>query len=101
VAGRGLTDWNCTFYARAGRGTGKNRGAKIYQCAAWEWWFFAGKSVIDYRGSKPWGLAKLQVFDGMLEIRGIIGRNENLLRSMVGSEIKGIDLQIFIDSDRG
>jgi hypothetical protein len=37
----------------------------------------------------------------MLEIRGIIGRNENLSRSMVGFETKGIDLQIFIDSDRG
>jgi len=32
---------------------------------------------------------------------GFIGRNENLSRSMVGSEAKSIDLQIFIDSDRG
>ena len=32
---------------------------------------------------------------------GFISRNENLSRSMVGSEAKSIDLQIFIDSDRG
>jgi len=32
---------------------------------------------------------------------GFIGRNENLSRSMVGSEAKSIDIQTFIDSDRG